>query len=243
MASFTLLTIGNPKLMKGTKKGYLSFALHLAPADLSGWNVCPASTAGCRRACIFHQGRAGIIRKGEHDNAIIRARLRRTRWFFEDRAAFMAELTADVKRAVKRARHRGLIPVFRLNATSDIRWERMPVMGAVNIMALFPDVQFYDYTKLGNRRDLPANYTLTFSLAENNEARAIAELKAGGNIAVVFRTKAHVTQAITEGYMGYPVFCGDDSDLRFLDPKGHVIALYVKGTGKQDQSGFVREAI
>jgi len=241
MASFTLLTAGNPKLLKGEKVGYQSFALHLAPADLSGWNVCAASTEGCRMACIHHQGRAGIIRKGDRDNAIIRARLRRTRWFFQDRAAFMAELVADVKRAIKRAQHRSLIPVFRLNATSDIRWERVPVMGAPNIMALFPDVQFYDYTKIGNRRNLPANYTLTFSLAENNEARALSELNAGGNIAVVFRTKERVAQAIAEGYLGYPVFCGDDSDLRFLDPRGHVIALYAKGTGKRDQSGFVRD--
>jgi hypothetical protein len=114
-------------------------------------------------------------------------------------------------------------------------------MGAPNIVALFPDVQFYDYTKIGNRRDLPANYTLTFSLAENNLERAIVELGADGNIAVVFGTKERVAQAIAEGCLGYPVFCGDDSDLRFLDPRGHVIALYAKGTGTRDQSGFVRD--
>jgi len=43
-----------------------------------------------------------------------------------------------------------------------------------------------------------------------------------------------------ETYEGTPVFNGDDSDLRFLDPKGVVVGLYAKGKAKKDTSGFVK---
>jgi hypothetical protein len=42
-----------------------------------------------------------------------------------------------------------------------------------------------------------------------------------------------------ETYNGLPVFNGDESDLRFLDPKG-VVGLYAKGKAKKDTSGFVK---
>jgi hypothetical protein len=48
---------------------------------------------------------------------------------------------------------------------------------------------------------------------------------------------------LSEGFLSYPVFNGDMSDLRFLDPKGHVIALYAKENARNDRSGFVRDQI
>ena len=36
-----------------------------------------------------------------------------------------------------------------------------------------------------------------------------------------------------------PVFNGDTTDLRFLDPKGSVVALLAKGNAKYDTSGFI----
>jgi hypothetical protein len=123
--------------------------------------------------------------------------------------------------------------VFRLNGTSDIRWETVEVDGHANIMELFPTVQFYDYTKLVNRRALPANYRLTFSLAENNDLAAWAS---GLNVAAVFKGKLPAT------FMGRPVIDGDETDLRFLDPVGIVVGLKAKGKAKKDQTGFVRAA-
>ena len=32
----------------------------------------------------------------------------------------------------------------------------------------------------------------------------------------------------------------DESDLRFLDPKGVIVGLYAKGRAKKDESGFVK---
>jgi len=243
-----LLTQGNPKLMKGEKKGYLSFVLHLAPASVSGWNVCAGATAGCEAACLNTAGRGGIPNAksvtvaGRHGdivvpNAIQAARIRKTAMFFQDRETFMELLAKEIAAAIKYAEKRGLIPVFRLNGTSDLRWEsiRPACFGGKNIMEMFPDVQFYDYTKLANRKALPANYHLTFSLAENNEVQAFAALANGLNVAAVFRKVPAV-------FMGAAVVDGDETDLRFLDPKGVIVGLKAKGKAKRDTTGFVKEA-
>ena len=251
---FQLLTIGNPKTEKGRGLGYWTFILHLAPADLSGYNVCPLATAGCKHACLNTAGRGGIhtsgiltyaqVKHGTH-NAIQTARRRRTRAFFEHRADFMALLVKEVAKAIRLARSQGLIPVFRLNGTSDIRWESMPVGHHANIMAVFPDVQFYDYTKFYNRKHIPANYHLTFSLAENNEAHAALALDNGMNIAAVFRNKDVVARYLQDGMRladkHVPCMRGDDTDLRFIDAPGHVVALFAKGNAKRDRTGFVRD--
>jgi hypothetical protein len=71
----SLLTVGNPKLVKGEKKGYLSSVLHFAPADVSGKEVCPKRTAGCTAACLNTAGRGGIFKKGE-SNKHVSVRLR-----------------------------------------------------------------------------------------------------------------------------------------------------------------------
>ena len=179
---FRLLTPGNPKTEKGRAQGYWTFIMHFAPADLSGFNVCALSTAGCRKACLNTAGRGGIkagtgilsynrVKRGIR-NEIQRARRLRTRAFFQFRAEFMQELAKEIAKAILKARRAGYIPVFRLNGTSDIRWESVPVAGFPNIMSLFSDVQFYDYTKLPNRKNIPANYHLTFSLADGNDTMA-----------------------------------------------------------------------
>jgi hypothetical protein len=255
MAQFKLLTPGNPKTEKGKGAGYWTFILHLAPASLSGHNVCPMATLGCKAACLNTAGRGGImaghgiltaqdVANGIH-NTIQAARIRKTKWFFSDRAGFMGALVKEMQRAVAKARKAGFIPAFRLNGTSDIRWETVAVGDSANVMAMFPDVQFYDYTKIANRKNIPANYALTFSLADGNDKQASEALANGVNVAVVFRDKASVARHLEAGRYGVnPVVSGDDTDLRFLDPKGAfgtIIALYAKGNAKRDTSGFVRD--
>jgi hypothetical protein len=252
---FKLLTPGNPKTEKGRGAGYWTFILHLSPAKLSGYNVCPMATKGCKAACLNTAGRGGImaghgiltaadVAKGIH-NTIQKARIRRTKLFFEARETFMTLLAADIRRGIAKARKQGYEPVFRLNGTSDIRWESIAVEGASNIFALFPGVQFYDYTKIANRKNIPANYAITFSLADGNDAQAAAAMRSGINVAAVFRNKASVAGHVTVGYelegARHPVFTGDDTDLRFLDPAGVIVALYAKGNAKRDRAGFVRD--
>jgi hypothetical protein len=45
--------------------------------------------------------------------------------------------------------------VVRLNGTSDIPFENIKFMDGKNIFELFPEIQFYDYTKIPNRKDIP----------------------------------------------------------------------------------------
>jgi len=226
---FKLLSTANPKIQKGTKQGYLSFILHLAPSDLSGKNTCPKATPGCIAACLNTAGRGGMFKRGENTNVIQRARIRKTNYFFNDREAFMDDLVSDIMKAVNYARRKGLIPVFRLNGTSDLSWEKYPTRyGADSIFEQFPTLQFYDYTKvLGRKVSHIPNYHLTFSKADGNDADVAEALMQGMSVVAVY-------DKIPEG-----VPSADETDLRFLDPKGIMLGLKAKGKAKKDYTGFV----
>jgi hypothetical protein len=219
---FKLLSTANPKIQKGTKLGYLSFILHLAPSTLSGKNTCPKATPGCIAACLNTAGRGGMFKRGENTNMIQKARIRKTKMYFEQRDEFLTVLEADIRKAIKFAERKGLIPVFRLNGTSDLSVEKW------GIIEKFPTVQFYDYTKVLGRKvaHLP-NYHLTFSKADGNDADVAEALLQGMSVVAVYdRIPAGVPSA-------------DETDLRFLDPKGIMLGLKAKGRAKKDYSGFV----
>ena len=225
---FKLLSTANPKIQKGTKMGYLSFILHLAPADLSGREVCPKRTKGCTDACLNKAGRGGMFKRGETTNMIQKARIRKTQYFFNNRAEFMADLANDIKKAIRFAERKGLTPVFRLNGTSDLSWEKYDVVEGFNIFEMFPQVQFYDYTKvLGRKVSQYPNYHLTFSKADGNDSDVAEALLQGMSVVAVYdKIPAGVPSA-------------DETDLRFLDPKGIMLGLKAKGRAKKDYSGFV----
>jgi hypothetical protein len=238
-----LLSTGNPKILKGLSQGFNTYILHLAPADVSGYNTCPKATAGCKSACLNTAGRGGMFKKGETTNVIQQARIRKTKMFFESRDQFMQLLVKDIELAIKQSNKVNLIPVIRLNGTSDLSFEKYEVIrnGVTykNIFAAFPDIQFYDYTKILGRKVIAIdNYHLTFSAADGNDNDVRKAIAQGYNIATVFGIKK--SQPMPETYEGRPVFNGDDSDLRFLDPKGVVVGLYAKGKAKKDTSGFVK---
>ncbi|PBB68129.1 hypothetical protein CK228_13550 [Mesorhizobium sp. WSM4312] len=247
--SKTIRSGGNAKTIKGDKMGeYETAIMYLAPAaqSLLG-NVCPmAVTAGCEMGCLSKAGRAGMF------SSIVEARIAKTQRYFRDRAQFMADLVKDVAAFVRYCERKGIKPAVRLNGTSDIQWEvAHPCYRDGerfgSIFEAFPEVQFYDYTKIYKRvsRKLPANYTLTLSYSEANRAYADEIKKAATwsrvNVAVVFRSKAVRDSYMATTFEGVEVLDGDETDMRFLDPKGHthVIGLYAKGPAKKDTSGFV----
>lgn len=248
----TLLNIdSNPKTVKGQSRGFMTAVLYLAPYKASGLNVCPmADVAGCVAACLNTAGRGGMSKGNATfaandgsmlpDNAVQRARIARTRLFIENREAFIEQLCSEIDAFTRKAMRKGLTPVVRLNGTSDIRWEGVefgqgPVK--INIFAAFPDVQFYDYTKIPNRRNLPANYHLTFSGSGRAEWQPYVDkaltARPDMNLTIVFRGQ------LPEVFAGRRVVNGDESDLRFLDPSGVVVGLTAKGRAKKDFSGFV----
>ncbi|MER8582662.1 hypothetical protein NKG95_28830 [Mesorhizobium sp. M1423] len=258
---------GNAKTIKGDKAGeYETAIMYLAPAAQSGMgNVCPmAATAGCEMGCLSKAGRAAIF------NSIVNARIAKTRRYFSNRAAFMAELVKDIEAFVRYCERKGVKPAVRLNGTSDIQWEvAHPCVRYIkpkhpqqereahyaSIFHAFPEVQFYDYTKVYKRayRSLPANYSLTLSYSEANFAYRDAVVKTavetGANIAVVYRNKATRNNVmpsgdafgnIETGFRLYrEVIDGDETDMRFSDPRGVIVGLYAKGPAKRDTSGFV----
>lgn len=228
---------GNAKTVKGDGSEYLTAIMYLTPWKSAGINTCPmAEQAACVSGCLNTAGRGQM-------SSVQIGRARKTAWFASDRAGFMAQLVADLSSFVRYCAKRGVTPCVRLNGTSDIRWELIAVsrdgLSFPHVFAAFPEVQFYDYTKIANRRVAGiANYALTWSYSAASPAYAALADKAkdnGLNIAVVFRTKG----AIPASFLGLPTIDGDRDDLRFLDPKGSVVALYAKGSAKRDQSGFV----
>ena len=237
MAKYNVLTEGNIKIQKGEKKGFYSVILHFAPSIFSGYQVCPKASAGCIATCLNTAGRGGMFKAGENTNTIQEARKRRTRMFFEQRAAFMDLLVADIEHAVKRAAKLDLTLTVRLNGTSDLPWEKIRIGTFRNIMERFPNVQFYDYTKIIQRvlsSNLPSNYHLTFSASEDNHAQARTLLSLGYSVTVV------CTREVKEWAVSNAnAIDGDETDLRFLDVPGSIVALSAKGRAKKDTSGFV----
>lgn len=240
-----LLSTGNPKILKGLKYGYNSYILHLAPANLSGYETCAKRTAGCTAACLNTAGRGGMFKKGESTNIIQQARIRKTKAFFENRAQFMADLVADIELAIKQSAKKGLVPVIRLNGTSDLAFEKYSVVRNgvtyTNIFAAFDNIQFYDYTAiLGRKVSHIKNYHLTFSAKESNGSDIEKAINQGYNVAMVF-------DKLPDSFMGLRVIDADAHDLRFLDSQlagSQVICgLKAKGKAKKDNSGFVRRVI
>jgi hypothetical protein len=229
----SLLNSGNSKTRKGEKKGFTTYGIHLAPASLSGFNVCDSSSAGCRWACLNTAGRGKMT-------MVQTARIKKTLFFFQDKQGFLSELWQEAAKSIKSAARKNMTPCFRLNLTSDLPWEKIKFNGQ-SVMEAFPNVQFYDYCKSPERMtkfvngEMPKNYHLTFSRSETNGALALAFLKSGGNVAMVFRKSLPAT------YYGHEVIDGDETDLRFLDGSGKIIGLKEKGRAKKDETGFVLE--
>ena len=225
---FKLLSTSNTKIIKGEGRGYKSYILHLAPADESGHEVCPKRTAGCTKGCLNKSGHGGMFKPGETSNIVQRARIRRTKYFFANRDAFMVDLAQDIRKAIKSAKKKGLTPVFRLNGTSDLSGEKYEMTEGKNVFDVFAGIQFYDYTKvLGRKVKHIENYHLTFSKADGNDSDVAEALMQGMSVVAVY-------DKIPEG-----VPSADETDLRFLDPKGIMLGLKAKGRAKKDYSGFV----
>jgi hypothetical protein len=204
--------------------------------------------------------------KGNFSN-VKAARLRRTKLFFRDPVRFFEELISELEHYLEIcATHRftgkytstgnplikrggRMFPSIRLNATSDICFDKYVIPGrGKTIMQVFPHVQFYDYTKIPYRYGIPSNYHLTFSRSEDpqSEEYGIEYMREGVNMAVVFDTDHHLPlpARYESPLFSHPVFDGSKSDLRFKDPRGHVIGLYALGLATklakaQRKSGFV----
>jgi hypothetical protein len=164
----------------------------------------------------------------------------------QERESFFANLVKDIEALIRAAIRRDLIPAVRLNGTTDVKWESQRFGSErKTIFERFPHVQFYDYSKWpANRRaEIPANYHLTHSRAEDNESIVMDALKFGRSVAVVFSTPTKSGKRpagkLPTTWNNHRVIDGDESDLRWLDQPGVVVGLRAKGDAKHDTSGFV----
>jgi len=237
----------NPKVAKNGKiVDVMTAPMHLAPSWLSGFNVCPQASAGCIAACLHTAGNPAYMSQKET------SRITKTQAYFKERDAFLAVLVFEMIAHRTKWTAQGYDVAYRLNATSDLPFERRTVTvdgHAVNIMSLFSDCVFYDYTAITKRAvawasgKMPQNYHLTFSKKEDNDADVLDVLNAGGNVAAVASLDVYkasmVSGRVTIAGQSFPCIDGDAHDYRPADDTGVVVLLKAKGDAKTDTSGFV----
>lgn len=228
----TILGESSAKTVKGEKIGYLTGIVYLVPDE----NLCPlAKLAGCFEGCLKSAGRGAF-------NTVQLARQSKTDYFYNNQVAFLLSLAADIWSLERRAKSLGLIPLVRPNGTSDIPYENLIVWDNKNIFQLFPEIQFYDYTKIPSRNlvgKTSGNYDLTYSFsAITPKPISIKGLTNPNNsrVAVVFQKQSDIPTS----FRSWPVVDGDDSDVRHIEPKNVVVALYAKGKAKREDNGFVQ---
>jgi hypothetical protein len=211
------------KIAKGLKYNEMTYILYLAPASQSGYNVCPMSTEECRTACLTESGHNRIDVK---KNAINKARIAKTKLFFEHRDFFMSWLIIEITKAKIVADTKGYKFSVRINGTSDISLESFKLNGKT-ILEYFPLIQFYDYTKVANRFKLMEkypNYDLTYSFSGYNMLQSMELLQTNkGRVAMVFEGKV-----LPKSFMGIEVIDGDEYDMRYYDDKNVIVGLKFK---------------
>jgi hypothetical protein len=211
------------KIAKGLQYNEMTYILYLAPASQSGYNVCPMSTEECRTACLTESGHNRIDVK---KNNINKARIKKTKLFFEHREFFMSWLVVEITKAKIDAHMKGYQFSVRINGTSDISLESFKLNGK-NILQMFPLIPFYDYTKVAKRFDMLKkydNYDLTYSFSGHNMIQCIDLLSKGnGRVAMVFEGKV-----LPKTFMGFDVIDGDAYDMRYYDEQGVIVGLKFK---------------
>ena len=216
----------NTKLSKGSMP---IFGLTLAPAGMSGYQLCPWRSPECEAACL------GVTAGRSRFSNVQQARINKTRFLMEQPILFFRHLYDELAAANRKYGQGNW--AFRSNVLSDIPWEKVApevyAWGSLN----------YDYTKSFTRalhslnRHSPVHLTLSYSGHNWDECRQY--LNAGGNVAMVFNTKRD--RALPNKHEGWAVIDGDLSDVRFKDPVGGVI-VGLRAKGNIKPSPFVVHA-
>ena len=94
MITQTLLTAGNAKIVKGEKLGYLTKGIHLAPANLSGYEACQWRSKGCTMACLNPEGRGRMQNNQD-------SRIAKTNLFIQQKLTFIEKLSKESADSIK----------------------------------------------------------------------------------------------------------------------------------------------
>jgi hypothetical protein len=209
---------------KAFKFDELVYTIYFAPAKMSGYEVCPMRTDECTLLCLNESGR----NKMDTDkNTINNSRIKKTKLFFEEREFLVRWIIDEIKSAKAKAENLGYSFSVRLNNTSDITPESFYIDDngtKRNLLEIFPDVQFYDYTKVSKRLELVKkykNYDITFSYSGTNMTECLSMLSNNVRVAMVFKK-------VPENYMNFNVIDGDQYDMRYRDDKNVIVGLKFK---------------
>lgn len=210
------------KHSKAFKYNELTYSLYLSPANTSGFEVCAGRTKECTIACLHE---SGLNRIDQKQNKINKSRIAKTKLFFQERDYFMGWMIDEIESVRNKAKKLGYNFSVRLNNTSDLSPEIF-TLGDRNILEIFEDCQFYEYSKIYRRIALTKkykNYDLTFSYSGNNIDECQRALNVDNTrVAVVFRNE------LPETFMDHEVINGDEYDMRYHDPKNVIVGLKFK---------------
>jgi len=218
-----------------------TYAFYLAPAETSGYNICSHSTHECRLGCLATSGHAGMEILAGKSTRIKDSRIKKVKMFYEEPEYFINWMIAEIKKYQRKAKKDGYFFSVRLNATSDIDWQNVKISGQT-ISEMFPEVNFYDYTKNANKFvGKPSNYHLTYSYTGRNWHLCEALLKRGNNVAMVFNVKNE--KDLPAMYKGYSVINGDLTDYRIDDAKGIIVGLKWKKIANSADNKAIKESV
>ena len=236
------------KIVKNSKVLNIdTYVLYLAPWKLSGFNTCAMATKECIKGCLNTSGRAGMEINSSNESRIIASRIKKTQLFYNEREFFMNWLYHEILAAKNLSESKGNEFAIRLNGTSDLNWNAFKLNGET-LFELFPNVQFYDYTKVPSKfLNVPKNYHLTFSYTGYNWNDCETVLKNGGNVAVVFNVQKWYNSKPENGllplkFKGYKVLDGDTTDYRPFDEKGCIVGLRWKSIANKKAEKEVRQS-
>ena len=239
--NFLLGINSSSKIMKGKKLKIFTGVLYLASHTMvSTKTLCPnAIRNGCHVDCLVSSGMLGMKTQQL-------AMISRTLYYLNFRKEFLDQLRLEITKGYKK---HGDNFAVRLNGTSDINWK--------DIISEFPNVQFYDYSKLRGmvKKNPNKNHHYTFSgsmYSDYSRKELKQAIDEGLNIAIAFNTKESKqdTLRIPKQLFNKPLVSFDNTDVRFKDKQGSIGYLKRKGSNiqqrlndnKQFNNFFVTEA-
>jgi hypothetical protein len=206
------------------------------------------------------------------------ARIKRSLLYLNHREYFFHCLIYEIikRYEIIKKTHPNLEIAIRLNGYSDILWEDqkikitspdvqkayknfcLEVLGISpnsytvrNIFELFPNIEFYDYTKYDpikserKRSNIPQNYHLTFSLSERKiDKNHIEEILEIENIAIVVvkEEKEKIIDYINNS-TSFDAINGDEYDCRIEDGEKKLVILEAIQDGRKVKTDFVKSKV
>lgn len=208
------ILISNTKLQKGDR---VNLGFEATPATLATleFNSCEAATS-CKLTCLVFATMTAMFesKTGKLCNTL-KKRIRRLFLLLNATDFCIQKINLEIESAALA----GPVAV-RLNVFTDIEWTRY----GINFNA--PGVTWYDYTKVkarAGRSDYPID--ITYSASERDRVEDLLEVLRHSRVAMVFPGKT-----LPEEWNGFPVIDGDETDNRYLEPKGVVVGLRQKAT-------------